>query len=162
MLRPVDDRDVFALYRWRCDPETCRFAKTVTPPTWEEHMRWFMRRLPLPDWHIGVEALTGPSVGVVRFDESIVSITVDPLLRGRWHGRWLLKVGTEAFQKAHPGVQIVAQIYRLNVSSQRIFGWAGYRRVTNGDWEEWRKSDTPVPTPPIFPANRIVREGGLA
>lgn len=42
-LRPLDDRDLFTLHRWRNDPKNRRFFREYRPITLKQHTTWFER-----------------------------------------------------------------------------------------------------------------------
>lgn len=93
ILRPLSMADAQALFMWRNDPDTCRFSKDPNPAVWENHVKWFTKRVQnLADGETYRIAMNeaGISVGLVWMTEHDGTIEVhyriDPNYRNQGIG----------------------------------------------------------------------------
>jgi len=135
-LRPAQESDAALLFEWQRDPRTRRFAVNPEPPTWQEHMGWFMRKLQEQTCSFHIAEVAGVAVGTVRLDPARpgtpspvngrasreVSIVTAPEFHSCGVGqRALLQL-----QKLYPEEIHVARILPGNAASHRLFAKAGY------------------------------------
>lgn len=124
-LRPVEDGDAVMLYRWHTDPETRRFTPYPEPDEWDNHLAWFIKRIPLGRFYVGEHDPEG-AVGVVRVDHrdhrDWISITIDPRSRGRGYATGLL----EAVVREVETLPLWAMIHEGNLASVKVFKRAGF------------------------------------
>ena len=144
MLRAADFDDAQRLWLWANDAETRRSASDRPPISWTDHVDWLTGQLASSEatiW-IGVDE-HGAAVGSIRFDTedswktARLSYVVDPASRGRQLGRRLVDQGTSRVVSDHPGVDIWADVLKVNVPSLRVFRGLGWRE-TEGEGDMTR------------------------
>jgi RimJ/RimL family protein N-acetyltransferase len=86
-------------------------------PTWDEHLDWWQRTTDLRF----VAEEEGAYVGTLRLaSDGVVSIIVDPLVRGIGYGPAMLRA-LEPFAKEAGIYTLLAEIAYENVASQKAF-----------------------------------------
>lgn len=131
-LRRTGMGDCEILWRWANDPDTRRHSFNPEPISWEEHVRWFARRVDHPDHHLYV-ALDedGGPVGQIRFDKMgefmETDVTVAPEKRGLGLGSRLVSLGADRLVRSCPGTPVLARVKAENNASARSFILAGFR-----------------------------------
>lgn len=128
-FRLAEARDSDDILAWRNDPVAIETSLTHSPVAPEDHARWYPSALASPD-RVLVMAMDGDAkVGVVRFDicngEALVSINLNPAMRGSGYGQTVLE-GAEALLHGRPPLLLVAEIRNSNAQSLKIFQRAGY------------------------------------
>jgi RimJ/RimL family protein N-acetyltransferase len=105
-----------------------------------DHTAWLSRVLADADRHLLVAEHGGRPVGTVRFDREgeawEVSITVAPSARGR---RLAVPMLLAAERRLGPAV-IRANVHSDHAASLALFRRAGYRVVTDAEWQWLEKS----------------------
>ncbi len=139
-VRPATEADAEPLLSWRNDPETRRWSRTTDPVSSVEHKAWLATALASPDHRLFVAEHDGRPVGTVRFvregEAWQVSITVAPSARGRGLAVPMLLAAERALGPA----VIRANVHHANAASRAVFRKAGYRLVTDGEWQWLAKS----------------------
>jgi UDP-2,4-diacetamido-2,4,6-trideoxy-beta-L-altropyranose hydrolase len=134
-LRPVESGDSSALWLWRNDPEMRAMAKTPDPIPWTDHERWFAGIVAGGDSRLFMADMAGEPAAMVRFDRreggALVSINVDPALRGRGVGKSALIAACERYEAEACLEALVAEIRPANAASVRIFEAAGFERAAS-------------------------------
>lgn len=124
ILRPATAYDTDYFFTLRCDPVASRMSRRRAP-TWEEHARWWEGTTDLRF----VAEEEGAYVGTLRLSvDGVVSIIVDPLVRGAGWGPVMLRE-LEPYAKAHGIETMLAEIAYENEASQRAFTKAGWKPV---------------------------------
>jgi len=152
-LRSANESDLLDLFRWRNDPVAVANSLSRRPVSLTEHSEWFSRCLVAPDdlMLIGELMVDGGilKAGVCRLThrgsgDYLLSINIDPGLRGRGIGRALLEESLKHFLEETDGpVQIHAQVLEANIFSHRLFAGHGFR-IASTDGEvvnyvlDWR------------------------
>ncbi len=139
-VRPATSADTALLLEWRNDPLTRRWSRSADPVSMADHTAWLSRVLADADRHLLVAEHEGRPVGTVRFDREgeawEVSITVAPAARGR---RLAVPMLLAAERRLGPAV-IRANVHSANAASLALFRRAGYRVVTDTEWQWLEKS----------------------
>lgn len=140
-LRAGEEGDSQTLWLWRNDPQVRAMAKSAEPIAWAEHARWFARVLSSADSRLFLALAGGRPAAMVRFDRreggALVSINVDPALRGRGIGKAALVAACERYEAEARPEALVAEIRLCNRASIRIFEAAGFERVPQEEEEEF-------------------------
>lgn len=134
-LRPVTMNDAKMLFEWRNDPETRANSRKTAPVPWEEHCKWLRESLANPKRELLVAEIDGVPVGRARIDrgeETEMSWTVAPDHRGKGVGKAMVAA-------ACPPGPVVARIKPSNRASQAIAAHAGFRKVSDGELQVWRR-----------------------
>lgn len=132
ILRRAGLSDSRTLWTWRNAPDVRATAFTPDPIPWEDHERWFARKLDDPQCLLFIAEDDEP-LGQVRFDldesgtEAEISISVERAQRGRGLGTFLIERGVDAASAADPDLDTIhAYIKPGNEASVRAFVRAGF------------------------------------
>ena len=134
-LRPVREEDCECLFRWQCAPETRRYARNSTMPTWSEHCRWFEQKLRDEDGLFMLVETEDMPVGVVRLDPfkgdgaQEVSISLAP----EKYGKGIALAALKMLSAHMPNVELMAYVKPENTRSINLFLRAGFR-ACGDDW----------------------------
>ena len=139
-MRRVEHGDCRRLFDWANEAEVRRQSFSSELISWEDHQRWFARKLQDPRcYHFVGLGEEGAQVGMVRFDVegeiADISVSVDREHRGGGMGAALIRAGVEALARAGEVAKIHAYIKDENVASVRAFeraGFGGIEQVTVG------------------------------
>ncbi len=130
-LRAVEKTDVKTLFDWQVNPETRRYARNPTPPSWDEHVNWLDTKLNNDDCLFAIVEHNQQPAGAIRLDRNKtdfeISIVIAPNKRQ-------IGIGTSALALARdlvPTSNILAYVKPDNVASLRLFKAVEY--VSSGD-----------------------------
>jgi RimJ/RimL family protein N-acetyltransferase len=122
ILLPATDLDSDYFFTLRCDPVAARMSRR-RPPTLAEHLKWWDET---KDLRFVAEDDDGTCIGTLRLAaDGVVSIIVDPRVRGQGYGPRML-AAVEPFAKDAGIHTMLAEIAYENVASQRCFLNAGW------------------------------------
>jgi len=128
-FRRAEARDSDDILAWRNDPVAVETSLTRSRVAPDDHARWFASALASPKRVLVMVTEGDAKVGNVRFDirgtEALVSINLNPAMRGRGYGQTALE-GAEALLHDRLPLLLVAEIRRTNLQSLKIFQRAGY------------------------------------
>ena len=128
-FRLAEARDSDDILAWRNDPVAVETSLTRSPVASDDHARWFASVLASPNRVLVMVTEGDAKIGNVRFDirggEALVSINLNPAMRGRGYGQPALE-GAEALLHGRLPLLLVAEIRRTNPQSLKIFQRAGY------------------------------------
>lgn len=127
-LRPADAADERLLWEWANDPVVRAASFSSDPIPWEDHRRWFARKLASDGTRIFIAVNEdGTPVGQVRFDQrddgdADVGVSLAPGERGKGYGTALIAAGVS--EANAPAVH--AFIKTTNNASRKAFLKAGF------------------------------------
>lgn len=134
-LRPATREDSRLLFAWANDPVVRAASFSTDPIPWEEHVRWFDRKMSDERCRmfiaLGAEDLP---VGQIRFDiredgEAEVDLHLAPGERGKGYGTTLIMEGLKALF-ASTNVQAVHSFVKVsNAASRNAFLKAGFTEL---------------------------------
>ncbi len=142
-VRPATQDDAHLLLKWRNDPEVRRRSRNGDVIHLDAHRAWLNRVLEDDGRHLLiVESADGLPVATARYDRLEgstaagvrweISISVDPLMRGRGVGCTALRMSDEWLRLAEPDTwEIVAFVQPDNPGSRRLFLRAGYHETSS-------------------------------
>ena len=135
-FRDARTEDAQLLLQWRNDPEVRSVSFSQDVISLESHRNWLSKRLDDSDTKIWIaQDQSGRAVGQIRFDSrdegetGVISIILDPTVRGRGMGPHLIAEACRAFFDSTMGQKIVAQIKPGNIASERAFRRAGFTSI---------------------------------
>ncbi len=140
-LRAAGLPDRKLLWEWANDPEVRAVSFHSDPIPWEDHVRWFDRKLGDENCLLYIASDDQEhSIGQVRFDldadKATLSISMDRAFRGRGLGLQVLRAACREFFSQRPRAAIHAWVRPENDASLRIFRKAGFtdhaRETING------------------------------
>lgn len=136
-IRKAKPKDARFLFDLRNDDDVRRASFSTDPVSWEQHTRWFQKKLAGNDSVIFIVEIVGVSAGQVRFDmredmEADINIAISRDFRGKGYGARMIKKASEQFFAAFPKIRkIHAFIKPTNEASLKTFARAGFRRIGN-------------------------------
>ena len=132
-VRHARTNDCFKVFQWRNDAVSQQMSHTSGVTQWESHTKWFNSALNDKNRVLLMcEEGRGPScVAIVRFDISnsraIISININPLMRGRGLAKACLAESISFFNAILPQISYIdAEIKSINTASRRAFESVGF------------------------------------
>ncbi len=124
-----DDRKL--LWEWANDPEVRAVSFHSDPIPWEDHVRWFDRKLGEENCVLYIACnQSGSPIGQVRFDldaaKATISISLGRHFRGRGLGVEVLRAACRQFFSLRRGSVVHAWVKQGNEASLRAFRKAGF------------------------------------
>ena len=144
-LRQACLEDMEPFYFWANDPVVRENSFQQEPIAWHEHATWFKNKLDSPDSCLWVlQTPRGLPVGQIRFDiqDGLADIdySLDPLVRGRGWGEFLLKKGLTEFKRIHRDTPCQGRVKVENNPSRLCFQRLGFieKSYGGGSVFHWR------------------------
>jgi L-amino acid N-acyltransferase YncA len=128
IIKKVTKKNSLDIWLWRNDKKSILFSKNKKKITLEAHNKWFDKNLKNKKikFYIGylIKKNKKKKVGVVRFDikskHALVSINLNPLMRGQNLSYILLASGIKKFLKFKKK-KLIAEIKKKNLASIKCF-----------------------------------------
>lgn len=124
-LRAARTEDCEQVYAWNCAPDVRAVSRDARPIHFDDHRRWFARRMKLatPLWIIEAD---GEPAGTVRLDRDehariSISIALGAAARGRGIGRRAIELAC-----ARWAAVVHAEILDTNLASRACFEACGF------------------------------------
>ncbi len=137
-IRKVNQSDCQILFNWRNDPLTKKMFKQNNEFTYKDHCKWLNNAILDHSRYLYIGELDGDRLGFSRFDyrENIgiaeISINLNPKYRGKGFGQEFLLSSIDSFH-LEKECDLVANIKKENIASQKIFKKAGFDIVNQED-----------------------------
>lgn len=129
-LRPAELDDLGTVFAMRNLLEIVRWTESGREVTMDEHRTWFTSRMALDDNRLFIVEVEGTPAGAIdlarRGDEVIISIYLLSPLRGRGHGRRLIREACATARHSWGPLAVVARILSDNEPSRHAFGAVGF------------------------------------
>jgi RimJ/RimL family protein N-acetyltransferase len=135
-LRKAGITDKELTFKWATNEDIRAFSFSTNVITWDEHSKWFEKRIHLKECYFYVAELEGAPVGSIRFDVENAIATISYLVDSGHHGvgigRILLASGMKIFLgEAKEVNQIVGYVRKNNIPSVKIFERMGFSKSEN-------------------------------
>ena len=134
-LRPAEANDLGSVFAIRNLLEIVRWTESGREVTMDEHRVWFASRLAKDTSRLFLIEVDGTPAGALdlahRGDEAVISIYLLSPLRGRGHGRRLIREACVAARECWGPITVVARILSDNAPSLHAFGAAGFIETGN-------------------------------
>lgn len=134
-LRRVGSSDARMLFDWANDPEVRSNSFCTDAIKWEDHLRWFERKLRDPSSHIFIAVLSGVPVGQIRLDvigeDAEIGYSIAREHRGR--GLSTKMVALAEVEARSFARRLVAHVKSDNVRSIAVFERRDFLREVAGD-----------------------------
>lgn len=148
-LRPAREDDCEAIWRWRNDPRTRRFAFNPASFPLSEHQRWYQGVLANENQQLLIGSVASQDIGVLRYDRLDsgweISVYLDPDLLGLGLGSLLIAAGNSwLVDHLPPPHLIVARIRADNLASHLAFKKAGF--LPGDEMLQWQPKAAVNPT----------------
>ena len=129
-LRPAEPDDLGSVYAMRNLLEIVRWTESGREVTMEEHKAWFALRIARGDNRLFLIEVEGTPAGALDLarhgDEAVISIYLLSPLRGRGHGRRLIRQACSVARQCWGRVTVVARILSDNAASLHAFRASGF------------------------------------
>ena len=134
-LRPAEAGDLGTVFAIRNLLEIVRWTESGREVTMDEHRLWFASRLARDDSRLFLIEVEGTPAGALdlarRGGEAVISIYLLSPLRGRGHGRRLIREACAVARQMWGQITVVARILSDNTPSLHAFGAAGFLEIGN-------------------------------
>ena len=128
IIQKITKKDSLDIWFWRNDKKSIFFSKNKKKINLEDHNKWFEKNLKNKKikFYMGsiVKKKERRKVGVVRFNikskYALVSINLNPVMRGRGLSYILLEAGIKKFLKFKK-IKLIAEIKKNNFTSIKCF-----------------------------------------
>ena len=136
VLRPVIQEDCKRIWDWSNDPSVRLRSFSKSFIAWEEHVKWFTKRIEAPFFYVAL-LHDGTPIGQVRVDisgsEAVISVMIESNYRNQGYGeKTIARACHEVFHNSFSGIkEIHAHVEESNTASFRAFKKAGFREIKN-------------------------------
>ena len=131
-LKSVESKDMDLIYEWANDPLTRKMSFSSDPIPYEDHIKWFGKKLSDKDCHFYILYVDDIPVGTVRLDrktgnEYAVSYSVGKEYRGKGYGSLIISLCVDKAMIDIPDCTLIsAQVKEDNTSSAKCFMKASF------------------------------------
>ena len=128
IIQKITKKDLLDVFLWRNEKMSIFFSKNKKKITLEDHNKWFNKNLSSKKikFYIGFlfEKNKKNKVGVIRFNikasYALVSINLNPKMRGKGFSYTLLSIGIKKFLRFNK-MKLIAEIKKNNSASINCF-----------------------------------------
>jgi L-amino acid N-acyltransferase YncA len=128
IVQKITKKDSLDIWLWRSDKKSILFSINKKKISLESHNKWFKKNLNnnKVKFYIGSIVVKNQriKVGVIRFDVkskyALVSINLNPIMRGKRLSYTLLAYGIKKFLKLKK-IKLIAKIKKNNFASLKCF-----------------------------------------
>lgn len=131
--RRAEMRDALILLQWRNDPVSVMYSRSGATVSPEEHAGWLDSALQNKKTYFLISESDAIPIATCRFESAelmpnthLVSINLAPSHRGHGISQELLTSAISHFFAEHSS-NLLADIHKENIASERIFTRAGFR-----------------------------------
>ena len=137
-LRRATKEDVDLLFEWVNEPGVRQNSFQMNEISYETHCQWFYSKLKDREVQIYIYEVDDIPIGQIRFeleDRKIsIDYSVDVKYRGNgFAGKMITLAEQELKKEKWKADNIIAEVKKENVSSQKVFLKAGYKRQETTD-----------------------------
>lgn len=138
-FKRAEASDCDLLFQWTNDDEVRRNSFTTEKIEYENHVKWFKRRLSGNDSIIYICYAGEIPVGQIRIDicgcEGMINYSISRTERGKGYGTCILKSIIDTALRDIPGlVLLYGNVKYDNIPSQKAFEKAGYEKEEGEDF----------------------------
>ncbi len=140
-LQKVCEKDRYLLFEWVNDEQCRKNSFHSEPVSYEEHCRWFSKKLADQMCHMYIYCYEGIPVGQVRIDceaeNGCISYFISCEYRGQGHARNMLQLVEYEMQGKVRG--LTACVKYGNIASQMVFKKKNYTEIKDKDYIKYYK-----------------------
>lgn len=133
VLRKVRPEDSRLIFEWANEPDARKASFCINGISWEEHSRWFQKKLDDPDCYFLISSIANQDFGQVRLEfvdgEFCISVNLDKKFRKRGLGCLLIAKACELLVDHFGTVTFKALIKSDNSHSVKTFQKTGFTHV---------------------------------
>lgn len=100
-FKKADEKDVDLLFNWINEPEVRDQSLSTEKIAYEDHVQWFSKKIADPDCHLYIAYINDSPVGMIRFDitnnTATINYLVDKSQRGKGIGGAIVENGLKKF-----------------------------------------------------------------
>lgn len=137
-LRKANINDLDIYFHWANDTEVRENAIQTLPILYENHSKWFEKRIKSPKSLLYYFELNKQPLGQVRFDYeeggAFIDYSLDRKFRGKGFGYLILKKSIEALHTEEgiwKSTPLLAKVKQENKASELIFRKLNFRQIAN-------------------------------
>ena len=129
-LRDIAPDDINEMFEWRNNPDARKIFFNPAPVSWDEHKKWFDKKINDQDASMYTAFLKGEKIGSIRFEarenDIKTSVVLKPEFFSKGFGTKIIRMGAERFvNNKGLGKPVVAEIKKTNIASLKAFTKAG-------------------------------------
>lgn len=132
-IRPSRPEDCDIYFEWANDPNVRAMAYTKNAIAYEDHVRWYSRKMKSHDSYLYICYANNEPIGQVRYDiedgTAHIDISVDNKYRGKALGKEILSSTLMEFHRQQPQIRILAEVLSCNLPSQKMFEACKFKQV---------------------------------
>jgi UDP-2,4-diacetamido-2,4,6-trideoxy-beta-L-altropyranose hydrolase len=136
-LRRCQRTDLYTLFTWANDRSVRENSLRTGSIDLDGHTRWFSKKISDPTTFMFVLEAKGLPVGQIRFEvdgtTALINYSLDPLVRGRGWGRFLVDEGIRVLSQLVPVQTFRAKVLASNLASLRIFLGLNFVEISSND-----------------------------
>jgi UDP-2,4-diacetamido-2,4,6-trideoxy-beta-L-altropyranose hydrolase len=134
LVRVAVEGDCHQIYKWANDNDTRAASFNSSFIDWDTHCHWFSQKHQNPNCVLLIcSDDKRNSLGLVRFDlagdEAIISINLDPNMRGRGLAGFIIIRTLDELHKRYHISKVSAFIKQQNLRSAKVFERAGFSEI---------------------------------
>lgn len=142
MLRKATEKDTKLLFDWQQHPNTRKYARDTSHPTWENHISWMTNRLSDNANPFYIIEADGVPAGMLRLDAcgTLLELSaqfrqendlreISILTAPEFYGRGVAKRSIQLIQKKMRCDYIVATVHEQNLASNLLFQSANFFKI---------------------------------
>lgn len=125
-LRKITESDAPLLFLWVNDDEVRNNAINTHKIKWEDHLKWFKKKLQSAHTYMFIGFLQDEPVGQIRFDKEcndyVIDYSIIKTYRGKGLGTEIVKAGIKILSETiYKPFTAVAQVKEENIASIKVF-----------------------------------------
>ena len=130
VLRLANENDCRFLYELRNEPLVRNNSFQTAEITYEQHMKWFQKKIDNANVRIYILEQENESIGQVRVEklgeQGEISYALAERARGKGYSKWMLREVVNKLREEGFCEELVAEVKGENIASQKIFRYLGY------------------------------------
>ena len=136
-FRPAQLSDLELTYQWATDERVRKYAINTSEINFENHSKWFERKMNAPDTRYYIVEHAGVPVGSFGLDifenTGVISYLLDPSMHGKGFGSKMLSDAIAKFKNENLVGALRGQVFLENVASMKIFERLGFTRLSEDE-----------------------------
>jgi len=136
IFRSATHEDTTLYFEWVNDKIVRENSFIQDKIEWEEHKKWFIKKLSDAKCLMLVATLEKKIIGQIRFDEVTngtyeIDFSIEKASRGKGFGEGVVKLGTtELFKKNPFAKRVIGKVKKQNLASIKSFIYADFKQLT--------------------------------
>lgn len=137
-LRPAIISDARLFFDWANEAEVRQNAINQEPIVWENHLRWFTKKLDADETIILILEQEGAPLGQIRFDNDesdrwIIDYSINKGQRGKGYGKILLALSIAYLKERQVKGEVIGMVKESNMASAVAFRKSSFKESMSGN-----------------------------